>query len=191
MAFFLTRETDAEIAGQAGTGLGALALCERWRPDLLILDAVLPELCGSEVIRRVRVLQPGMRILVFSSSASERVAIETLKARPDGFICKRDALPTLRAATAAILRGGSYYTPFATRHFFASQPPAGGMLSAREREVLQMVAEGLSSKEISTRLNLAVKTVENHRAHLMDKLALHDVASLTRHALKLGLVALD
>jgi DNA-binding NarL/FixJ family response regulator len=192
LALILRREPDYEVVGEAGTGLQAVEVCQQCAPELVILDVVLPELCGMEVVRRLRAHGSPPRVLVYSGIANRNQVIQVLKCRPHGFVEKLDTLDTLREAIRVVAGGGLYFTPFATRLFTECyEPHDASDLTDREREVLQMIAEGRSSKEISTLLSLAVKTVENHRAHLMAKLHLHGVASLTRYAVKLGIVALD
>jgi DNA-binding NarL/FixJ family response regulator len=192
LACILKREENYEIVGEAGSGLKALQICADMRPDLLILDLVLPELTGTEVMRRMTEAHPSVRVLIYSGTLSQSLVIEALKCRPHGFVDKSDTLQSLREAITTVAFGGSYFTKFAAT--FMNQPASGCELETglteREREVLQLVAEGRSSKEISVKLGVSCKTVENHRAHVMDKLHIHDVAGLTRYALRHGIVAL-
>ena len=189
----LKREPAYDVVGEAGTGLKALQICASLRPDLVILDLVLPELSGTEVIRRMSATLPDMRILIYSGTFNHALIIEALKCRPHGFVEKSDTLQTLREAISTVASGGSYFTQCAATFLASSLTNASETfdLTAREREVLQMVAEGRSSKEISTRLGVSSKTVENHRAHLMGKLRVHDVAGLTRFAVRHGIVAME
>jgi DNA-binding NarL/FixJ family response regulator len=189
----LRRESGYEVVGEAGTGLVALQVCANLSPDLVILDLMLPELSGTEVIRRMHHSQPSVRTLVYSGTFSQSLIIEALKCQPHGFVEKTDTLQTLREAISTVAFGGSYFTRCAAT--FINSPLSGPIgvpgLTDREREILQLVAEGNSSKEISKRLGVASKTVENHRAHLMGKLHVHDVASLTRYAVRHGIVAME
>ncbi len=188
----LARSTACEIVGQAGTGLDAIKVCEREHPDVAVLDLMLPELCGVEVIRRLMAEQPGIRVLVFTSTVNQHLLIDAMKCRPHGFVEKSDTLETFLEALSAVCSGARFLTPFASTLFYDSLSTPEEQefhLSKRESEILQLVAEGRSSKEISSLLGVALKTVENHRAHLMTKLQIHDVASLTRYAMKLGIVS--
>lgn len=182
-----------EVVGEAGTGLEALKVCTAQRPDLVVLDLHMPEMSGSEVLRRLGSTLPRTRVLVYSGTGNQRLIIETLKLRPNGFVGKAESLHVLLEAITAVAVGGTYLTSFATGLLSDFQWGSGvaDTLSSREREVLQMVAEGRSSKEIATCLSIAVKTVEHHREHLMTKLHVRDVASLTRCAVSLGLVSVE
>ena len=181
-----------QVVARACTGIDALEACRRHAPDLLVLDLMLPELCGIEVMRRLRA-EVRTRILVFSGSCDQETMMRALRCRPHAFVEKKDTLSTLTEAIAAVIRGANYYTGSAAALLYE----AGTMsrdaqwLSDRETEVLQMIAEGLSSKEIANRLTLAVKTVENHRGNLMRKLSVHNTAGLTRYAIRSGLLAIS
>ena len=172
--------------------LDAIKVCTSCRPDLLILDLILPCLSGIEVLRRVRRELPATRVLIYSGSTNGEDP-EALRERPHGYVEKLDGLKILREAISTIAQGGSYFSAVASHAMSGSgwKRPNDSDLSQREREILQLIAEGRSSKQISGLLNVAVKTVENHRANLMAKLDMHDVASLTRYAACKGLVALE
>jgi DNA-binding NarL/FixJ family response regulator len=191
--FILSRDPRYEVVGEAGNGHDAIKICARTRPDLVILDLMLPELCGSEVIRRLSDEAAAVRILVYSGTANQDLIITALKARPHGFVEKLDTLATLREAIDAVCAGRSYFTPFASALLYDSfsARERSFHLSDREREVLQLIAEGHSTKEIASRLNVAAKTIDNHRSHLMGKLDLHNVADLTRYAVKSGVVSIE
>lgn len=194
LACILANDSNYEIVGHASTGLAGMKVCASLRPDVAVLDLLLPELCGVELTRRLLADQPGIRVLVYSGTVNPVLIIDALKCRPHGFVAKSDTLQTFRDALAAVCAGRSYFTPFATTLLYESMASPHGApihLSGREREILQLVAEGRSSKEIANVLGSAVKTVENQRAHLMEKLHMHDIASLTRYAVKLGVVSLD
>jgi len=193
LAIMLPREGAYEVVGEAGTGFEALQLCELAQPDLVILDLLLPEMNGVTLLEQLHVLLPEARLLVFSGAASRELLIAALRARPHGFVHKTDEWSVFREALRVVMGRATYLTPFATRLLDAQRgaPATAGLLTARERGVLQMVAEGLSSKQIADRLHIAPKTVEHYRAQLMEKLGLHDVASLTRHAVRMGLVTVE
>jgi DNA-binding NarL/FixJ family response regulator len=193
LVWILMREACYEVIGEAGSGIEAIKVCLACRPDLLILDLVLPCISWPEVLRRVRKDIPDMRVLIYSGTCNMALMKEALRERPHGYVGKLEGLTSLRQAISTVAGGGHYFTADARR--VIGELTGGGMgdrnLSPREREVLQMIAEGRSSKQISGLLSLAVKTVENHRANLMAKLDMHDVASLTRYAAGRGMVALE
>ena len=187
-------EGGYEVKGEAKTGLEALRVCREQRPRILIVDLMLPELCGAEVVRQLRGEDRDLRVLVYTGTMNADVTLTALRARPHAFVQKEDTLETLREALRAVASGASYLTPFATRVLDAAigrDDSTLGRLSPRESAVLQMIAEGLSTKEMAARLSIAPKTAEHHRAHVMEKLDIHDVASLTRFAVRHGLIGLD
>ena len=193
LVWILVRDIGYDVIGEAGSGIEAIKVCTLCRPDLLILDLILPCISGTEVLRRVKKELPQTRVLIYSGSSNPTLITEALRERPHGYVAKMEGLTMLRKAIKMVAEGGNHYDSV------ASQIPGRAIperqiectLSAREREVLQMVAEGRSSKQISGLLDVAVKTVENHRANLMAKLRMHDVASLTRYAASRGMVTLD
>lgn len=186
----LSQDGSYELVGQAGTGFEALKVCARARPRLVILDLVLPELNGLEFLRRLWVESREVRVLIYSGVENRELILEALRERPHGFVHKRDALATLREALRTVAAGGTFLTPFATDLLDLARGAGPGRtaLTGGERAVLQMVAEGMSNKEMADRMNRSPKTVEHHRAALMEKLGLHDVARLTRYAVQLGVV---
>jgi len=181
---------DFEVIGHAGTGVEGLKLCRKLHPKVVILDLMLPELSGVEMLTTLREELRDTRFLVYSGTLNQSLVISALRARPHGFVHKEDSLTTLIDAIRAVAQGSTYWTAFASQ--LAENVGEAGSpldkLSAREREVLQLVAEGCSSKAIATRLSIANKTVEHHRTSLMQKLGLHDIANLTRLAVREGLV---
>ena len=194
LAMLLARDGVYEVAGQADSGRAALTVCRKTRPDLVILDLMLPEMNGAEVLRFLRKNVPALRVLIYSGTSNRTLVLEALRCQPHGFVEKGDSFTTLRQALDAVSAGCTFFGSFATGMLRSLPVPAErerAALSSREREVLQMIAEGLSSKEISSRLSVAVRTVENHRANLMHKLHLHSVASLTRHAVREGIVTIE
>lgn len=189
LASLLRREPGFEIAGEAATGLQALSVCRSTSPEIVIIDLVLPELCGTEVTRRLRTVLPETRVLVFSGSYDRQRLAAALHAKPHGLVLKSDPLDMLREAVRVVARGGCYFTSVVASmlHEVPFQRTEN-LLTEREREILQLIAESCSTKEIASRLEISPKTVENHRQHLMEKLRLHDVAALTRYAVRQGIV---
>ncbi|HSI13219.1 MAG TPA: response regulator transcription factor [Chthoniobacter sp.] len=191
LGIVLTREGPYEMVGEAGTGFEALKVCRKVKPQMVVLDLVLPELNGVEVLRALRAESREMRCIVYSGTLNRHLIVEALQARPHGFVHKTDALPTFCEALRAVASGCSYFTPFATRLMDDDRRDPGHHLTYRERAVLQMIAEGMSNKEMASRFSIAPKTVEHHRAQVMQKLGMHDVATLTRYAVHLGLVPVE
>lgn len=193
LVWILMQETGYEVIGEAGSGIEAIKVCGICQPDLLILDLVLPCISGIEVLRRVRRELPRTRVLIYSGTCNGAVMKEALRERPHGYVGKLEGLKILKRAISTIADGGNYFSTEASQALSETlgTRPHDTDLSRREREVLQLIAEGRSSKQISGLLDVALKTVENHRANLMAKLDMHDVASLTRYAARNGMVALE
>lgn len=193
LAMVLERETEFSVAGAAATGFEGLRAFREVRPSLVVAALALPQMNGVEMIAAMREERPEVRILIYSGSRNHELIGAGLAAGAHGFVHKTEPLETLRAGVFAVARGSSFFGPFATRVLDESrgkERPAAS-LSPRQRLVLQMVAEGLSTKQVAGRLSLAPKTVEHYRTQLMQKLGLRDVASLTRYAVRCGLVEAD
>ena len=193
LGIVLAREGPYEMVGEAGTGFEALKVCRRVKPQIVVMDLVLPELNGVEVLRAIRAEMRETRCIVYSGTLNRNLIVEALQARPHGFVHKTDALPTFCEALRAVAAGCSYFTPFATKLMDEDRQTGAtpAHLTDRERAVLQMIAEGMSNKEMASRFSIAPKTVEHHRAQVMQKLGMHDVATLTRYAVRLGLVPVE
>jgi DNA-binding NarL/FixJ family response regulator len=189
----LTLDKDYKLVGQCGEGQEALQMCLDLKPDLVVLDAKLPGLNGAELLRRLTKRVPDVRVLVFSGHENPVVVREMLEAGAHGFVEKTAGFLEFKKGLAVIAAGGTYFGPAITsvlRNVVAHPETRGSpdFLTEREREILQLVAEGHTTKEIGAKLGISGKTVDNHRTNLMRKLNIHDVASLTRHALDRGLV---
>lgn len=193
LAEILRAEPTYAIVGECGDGLQACELCLKLKPDLLVLDARLPSLSGIDFLRRVAKRLKDTRVLVFSGFESPTLVREMLENGAHGFIEKTAGLGELRKGLATIANGGTYFGPAVAallRQVVAGSDSKSGLetLTGREREILKLVAESNSTKKIAQRLGISVKTVDNHRTNLMRKADLHDVASLTRFALEMGLL---
>lgn len=189
-------EPGFEVLAECGDGRTACDLCLEVKPDFVILDVMLPGLNGTEVLRRFSKLLRKTRVLVFSGYQDPALLRDLLEAGAHGFVSKSAPLAELKKGIHVVANGGSYFGPEVAdilREAMANPVSAAknGMtgLTPREREILQLIAESNSTKEIATRLNISVKTAENHRTNLMKKLDLHDVASLTRYAIEYGIIA--
>jgi DNA-binding NarL/FixJ family response regulator len=193
IAEILKLDPGYNLVGEAGDGQTAVQLCLEKKPDVCVLDAKLPGLNGVDILRRVVPKLPGMRVLVFSGHESPVLVREMLEAGAHGFVEKTAGLIEFKRGLEAVARGGTYFGPgvaslLRTVLTSTGADASGSSLTVREREILQLVAESHSTKEIAAKLAISAKTVDNHRTNLMRKLNLHDVAGLTRYALEQGIV---
>ena len=193
LAEILRLDPSYKIVGECGDGLRACALLLEQKPDVLVLDARLPNVSGVDILRRVGKQLKGTRVLVFSAYETPALVREMLENGAHGFVEKTAGLAEFKKGLETIANGGTYFGPGVAallRNVVANNNAATGAdpLTEREREILKLVAESHSTKEIALKLGISVKTVDNHRTNLMRKLNLHDVASLTRYALEIGLV---
>ena len=185
-----------EVCGDAGDGHEALRLVERCRPHVLLLDIGLPGLNGLEVASRVAKKHPETRIVMLSMHADEGYVRGALQSGAVGYLLKDSSATELELAIRAVVAGGKYLSPGITEHVIGGylgggDPPQGPVLTPRQRETLQMIAEGHSVKEIAHLLGVSVKTIESHRSQVMARLGIHDVAGLVRYAIRAGLVSSD
>ncbi len=184
-----------EVIAETGDGQEACTLCIDLKPDFVILDIMLPGLNGTEVLRRFSKHLTDTRVLVFSGYQNPTLVRELLQAGAHGFVEKSAPLIELKKGIEIVSSGGSYFGPEVAQLLREAlmNPDAGqrqsvNILTGREREILQLIAESNSTREIATKLDISIKTAENHRTNLMKKLDLHDVASLTRFAIAHGLI---
>ncbi|RFC49691.1 MAG: DNA-binding response regulator [Verrucomicrobia bacterium] len=189
----LRLDINYQLVGECGDGQSALTLCLDVKPDLLVLDAKLPGLNGVDILRRISKKLPNMRVLVFSGHENPVLIREMLEAGAHGFVEKTAGLFEFKKGLETVAHGGTYFGPAvaALLRDVVANPDASSasdFLTDREREILQLVAESHSTREIAAKLGISIKTVDNHRTNLMRKLNLHDVASLTRYALEVGLI---
>jgi two-component system response regulator NreC len=188
----LAAQPDMEIVGEAGNGREALDLAGKLQPDVIVMDVAMPELNGIEATRRVADVSPRSRVLALSMHKDSVYVREILRAGARGYLLKDAISSDLLAAVRAIARGEGYLSPGVSdavlndyrRH--VTDPI--DLLTSREREVLQMIAEGKTNKDIATVLNLSVYTVDAHRGRIMEKLNVHSVTDLVRFAVRCGLV---
>jgi two-component system, NarL family, response regulator NreC len=192
LKLILSAHPDLHVVGEAANGREAIDLAQKLQPDVVLMDVAMPELNGIEATRRMIESAPRLRVLVLSMHKEPVYVREILKAGARGYILK-DAIDTeLLSAVRAVARGDGYISPAVSgallgdyRHNVTDPID---LLSSREREVLQLIAEGRTNKEIATRLNLSVYTVDSHRGKIMDKLNLHSTGELVRFAVRHGLV---
>lgn len=184
---------EYRVVGESGSGETAIRDCLRLKPELLVLDLGLPGASGLEVIRQLRQAGAHMHILVFSSHHDSAIVREALEAGATGMVEKSAPFETLLQAIATVAAGRPFFGEAITQAVQRSlqqhaQPQGASSLTAREREILQLVAGGRPNKEIARHLGISVKTAENHRHNLMLKLSARNAADLTRVAFELGLV---
>jgi DNA-binding NarL/FixJ family response regulator len=187
------------VVGEAADGREAIALAKTHKPDMILMDITMPGLNGIDATRQVRKELPEVRVLMLSMHSSEEHVMQALRAGASGYLLKESAPLELELALRSVGRGETYLSPPISRQVIegymqrVSDSPQDALagLSARQREVLQLIAEGNSSKEIARRLNLSVKTVETHRTQLMDRLRIRDVAGLVRFAIRTGLITAE
>ncbi len=188
----LSAEPDIEIVGEAGNGRETVELTEKLQPDVVVMDVAMPEMNGIEATRRLASLAPRTRVLALSMYKDSVYVREILRAGARGYLLKDAIDRDLLAAVRAVAAGEGYLSPAVSEAVLSdyrrhvSDPL--DLLTAREREVLQMIAEGKTNKEIATALNLSVYTVDAHRGRIMEKLNLHSVGELVRFALRAGLI---
>ncbi len=162
------------------------------------MDIAMPELNGIQAAARIKKWFPTVRVLLLSMHASEEYAYEAIAAGAEGYLLKAADVVELDLALRAVARGESYLSPAIAKHVISThlhprneKLVGSRLLTPRQREILQLIAEGCSTKRIAGKLELSVKTVETHRAQLMKRLDIHDVAGLVRYAIRIGLVALE
>lgn len=188
-----------EVVGEAGNGHEAIAEAKRLLPDVVVIDVVMPELNGIEATRRLRAELPGIKVVALSMNADRRYVIAMLEAGAAGYLLKNAASEELLTALEAVARDETYLSPTiagsAVREAIRGWTPGHGAadrpLSARESQVVRLIAEGKSSKEIAVALDIAVPTVETHRRQIMDKLGLRTIAELTKYAIREGLTSAE
>jgi DNA-binding NarL/FixJ family response regulator len=187
-----------EVVGEAADGRDALSLIKAQHPDLVLMDTSMPGLNGVEATVRVTKDFPKVRVLMLSAHADEEYVRQALRAGAAGYLLKDAGTAELELAIRAVARGETYLSPSVSKHVIADYVRRAGtesgsleLLTARQREVLQLIAEGYTTKEIARILHISDKTVETHRMQLMDRLDIHDVAGLVRYAIRVGLVKSD
>ena len=194
----LEKLDDLQVIGDVSDGLEAVQFCAQHPPDVLLMDISMPGLNGLEATQRIMAAQPAIRILILSMYANEAYMNQAMASGAAGYLLKGATTDEFKLAITTVRKGDTYLTPAMTKYLLDCRrqgvDPEDGPLakrSSRQREVLQLIAEGHSAKEIAARLDLSVRTVETHRAQPMGKLDIHDVAGLVRLAVRTGLVSVE
>jgi DNA-binding NarL/FixJ family response regulator len=193
------KEEGLEVVGEAGDGRSAVRMVLDLEPDVLIMDIAMPDLNGIEATRQIKAEVPRVKVIALSMHADRRFVEGMLRAGASGYVLKSSASEELVAAIDAVTSGRLYTSKKITdvvmegyvRKLTKPQPVEPSPLTPREREVLQLMAEGKSTKEIASELHLSVNTVDTHRRHIMEKLDIHSIAELTKYAIREGLTSLD
>lgn len=199
-----------EVVGEAGTGREALASLRTLDPDTVVMDIGMPDMNGLEATALMKAEKPAVRVLILSMHRADEYVLEALRVGACGYLLKESATAELGLAMEATARGETYLSPAVSgavvrsavnpgegapgapnRELVTNASEASARLTPRQRDILRRIAEGNSTKEIAFDLGLSAKTVETHRAQLMDRLGIHDVAGLVRFAIRIGLVSVD
>jgi len=197
MRSLLNAMADVAVVGEASSGEEALELAGRERPDIVLMDIAMKGMSGLDAAARLRELHPEVRVVILSMHAGEEYVLKALRAGAVGYLLKDAATGELELALRSVMRGESWFSPAVSRQVVEGYVQRVGgeavadTLTVRQREVLKLVAGGKSTKEIAYQLKLSVKTVETHRAQIMERLGIRDVAGLVRYALRTGLVPPD
>ncbi len=191
---------EVEVIGEAKDGLQALEMVERLLPSIALLDISMPGMTGLEVLKQVRAQFPLVKVILLSMYDNSEYVSDAIQSGAVGYLIKDGAEDELAFAIKAVMRGDVYLSPSISRQLanaFVKRPEAGvagstsGVLTTRQTEVLCLIAKGHSSKGVARELNLSVKTIETHRAQIMERLGIRDVAGLVRYAIRSGLVSQD
>lgn len=187
-----------EVIAEASDGRSALELIAERRPEIVLMDISMPGLNGLEATLRITKEYPLVRVVVLSMHTGEEYVLRALRSGASGYVLKGSAPSELELALVSVARGDVFLSPAISKHIIESylngakhQNNSLELLTARQREILQLIAEGRSNKEMARLLSASVKTIESHRASLMDRLDIHDVAGLVRYAIRNGLVSTD
>ncbi|MCK5254596.1 MAG: response regulator transcription factor [Deltaproteobacteria bacterium] len=195
----LDNQEGIEVVGEAKDGREAIKTIEELLPDVILMDIAMPGLNGLEATRRIKKKFPKVKVVVLTMHANEEYIFQILNAGADGYLVKETAFQDLISAINAVHKGEAFMSPSISKKVMTDyiQRAQGeekvgfDTLTTREREILQLVAEGNSNKKIAEALFISPKTVETHRAHIMDKLNIHDRAGLIKYAIRKGMINLD
>jgi DNA-binding NarL/FixJ family response regulator len=188
----LSTQGSFQVVGEAADDVEALRKVKRAAPDVILLDISLPSLDGGELARRLRQAVPAARILAFSMHSSQEYVVRMARCGAHGYVTKDQPISMLVEAINQVYKGGLCFPPGMADAILApvAAPSAGPALTAREQEVLSLLAEGLANKQVARKLGISVRTAETHREHLSRKLGLNSVSGLTKYAIQHGLTAL-
>ena len=193
----LEKREDLEVVGEADDGRQAVELAARLLPDVAVIDVSMPHLNGIDAAKQIAAKHPATAIVILSMNSDETYVLRALKSGAKAYLLKDSAEADLIAAVRAVREGKSFFSPAVSRTLledYTRQLHQRGMedsyelLSPREREILQLIAEGLSNKEVASYLNVSLHTVETHRTHILQKLNLHSIPELILYAVRKGII---
>jgi DNA-binding NarL/FixJ family response regulator len=194
----LEAESDIEVVGEAANGRQAVALTQKLRPDVVVMDIAMPLLNGLEATRRIRQAVPDTQVLILSAHSDDAYVEQVTALGALGYLIKQTSAHYLSEAIRTVQKGKTFFSPSVVDRLTHSIRPSSDQadlakrkvarLSSREVEVLQLIAEGQANKQVAAELGISVKTVEKHRQSLMEKLKIHDTAGLTRYAIAAGII---
>jgi two-component system response regulator NreC len=196
----LEKQSDIEVVGEAENGRKAVQMAQEKKPDVVVMDVSMPDLNGIEATTQIKESVPESRVIALSMHSDKRFVMGMLRAGAAGYLLKDCASQELANAIVQVAGGKKYLSPEITgvviNDFLQGGSPeedetAASVLSAREREVLQLIAEGWSTKQIASHLYVSIKTIETHRRQIMKKLDLHSIADLTKYAIREGLTSVE
>ncbi len=199
LRYLLEKHEDWSVCGEASNGRLAVEMAEKLRPDFAILDMSMPEMNGLEATRQILKKQPQLNILIFTMHETERVIVDVMEAGARGVVLKSDVGENMVAAVESISKGRRFFTSRVAETVVEAylskrlegekdDPASQFILTTREREVVQLLAEGKSNKEVADRLGISARTAEGHRSEIMRKLKLGSLADLVRFAIRNGIV---
>jgi len=195
----LAKQKEIEVIAEADSGRGVIELCSQLHPDVVVIDISMPDLNGIDAARQITRQAPDIKVIALSMHSDKKYVKEMLAAGASGYLLKDAAFEELGMAIATVLKNKTYLSPQITdtvvKDYVNINVPrdsiASTALSAREREVLQLIAEGKSTRDIAATLYVSVKTIETHRKQLMDKLGINSIAELTKYAIREGLTSVE
>jgi len=195
----LAKQKEIELIAEADSGRGVIELCAQLHPDVVVIDISMPDLNGIDAARQITRQAPDIKVIALSMHSDKKYVKEMLAAGASGYLLKDAAFEELGMAIATVLKNKTYLSPQITdtvvKDYVNEHVPKDSIvstaLSAREREVLQLIAEGKSTRDVAAKLYVSVKTVETHRKQIMDKLGLNSIAELTKYAIREGLTSVE
>ena len=195
----LAKQKEIEVIAEADSGRGVIELCSQLHPDVVVIDISMPDLNGIDAARQITRQAPDIKVIALSMHSDKKYVKEMLAAGASGYLLKDAAFEELGMAIATVLKNKTYLSPQITdtvvKDYVNEHVPKDSIvstaLSAREREVLQLIAEGKSTRDIAAKLFVSVKTIETHRKQIMDKLGFNSIAELTKYAIREGLTTVE
>jgi len=195
----LEKEQDMEVVGEANDGVTTVRLTKKLSPNIVIMDIGMPDMNGIDATRQIIAETEGVKVIALSMHSDRRFVLQMLKAGASGYLLKDSAFEELTLAIKTVMAGQPYLSPKITdvviKEYIISMPKneetVFTKITTREREVLQLLAEGKTTKQIASFLNVSVKTIETHRQQIMDKLDIHSIAELTKYAIREGITSLE